>query len=46
MVNTELFVLAAVTVTPAPPAVTVPVPVPLDPTITLPSARVLGDTLS
>jgi hypothetical protein len=41
-----LFVLAAVTVTLAPLAVSVPVAVLLDPTTTLPSGRVLGDTLS
>jgi hypothetical protein len=46
MVNTELFVLAAVTVTLAPLAVSVPVAVPLEPTVTFPKARVLGDTLS
>jgi len=46
MVKTELFVLAAVTVTLAPMAVSVPVAVPLDPTTTLPSGRVVGDTPS
>jgi hypothetical protein len=46
MIKTELFVLAAVTVTLAPLAVSVPVAVPLEPTVTLPRARVLGDTLS
>jgi hypothetical protein len=46
MVNTELFGLAAVTVTLAPLAVNVPVAVPLDPTTTLPRGRVLGDTPS
>jgi hypothetical protein len=46
IVNTELFVPAAVTVTLAPLALTVPVAVPLDPTVTLPSGRVVGETLS
>jgi hypothetical protein len=46
MVNTELFVVAAVTVTVAPLAVSVPVAVPLEPTVTLPKARVPGDTVS
>ncbi len=46
IVKTELFVLAPVTVTVAPLAVKLPVAVPLDPTITLPSGRVLGDTVS
>jgi len=45
-VKAELFVLAAVTVTVAPLAVNVPLAVPLDPTMTLPSARVDGDALS
>lgn len=44
--NTELLVLAAVTVTLAPVAVSVPDAVPLDPTVTLPSESVVGDTLS
>lgn len=44
-VNTELLVVAAVTVTVAPLAVKVPVAVPLEPTVTLPRARVAGDTL-
>jgi len=46
IVKAELFVLAAVTVTLAPLAVSVPVAVPLEPTVTLPRGRVLGDTLS
>ncbi len=46
MVNTELFVLAPVTVTLAPLALTVPVAVPLDPTVTFPSGSVPGETLS
>ena len=40
--NTELFVLAAVTVTAAPLAVNVPEAVPLFPTVTLPRLRVAG----
>src|SRR5262249_12814192 len=44
--KTELFVLAAVTVTLAPLAVSVPDPVPLVPTTTLPSASVSGATVS
>lgn len=40
--NTELFVVAAVTVTLAPLAVRVPDPVPLVPTTTLPNAIVVG----
>ena len=46
MVKAELFVEAAVTVTAAPVAVKVPVAVPLEPTVTLPRGKVLGDTLS
>jgi hypothetical protein len=44
--NTELFVLAAVTVTLAPLAVRLPDPVPLVPTTTLPMPRVPGATVS
>ncbi len=44
--NTELFVLAAVTVTVAPLALRVPAAVPLEPTWTLPRARVAGETVS
>ena len=44
--NTELFVVAAVTVTLAPVAVRVPVAVPLVPTTTLPRSRVVGVTVS
>lgn len=40
--KTELFVLAAVTLTLAPLAVRVPEPVPLVPTTTLPNPRVVG----
>jgi len=46
IVKTELLVLAAVTVTLAPLALRVPVAVPLDPTVTLPTLRVVGDTVS
>jgi len=42
--NTELLVLAAVTVTLAPLAESVPLPVPLVPTVTLPMASVAGLT--
>jgi len=44
--KTELFVLAAVTVTVPPVAVSVPVAVPLDPTTTIPNPRLDGETLS
>jgi len=44
--NTELFVLAVVTVTLAPLAVRVPVTVPLFPTTTLPKGNVVGLTVS
>jgi hypothetical protein len=44
--NAALLELAAVTVTLAPLAVNVPVPVPLLPRVTLPSARVVGATVS
>lgn len=44
MLNAELFVLAAVTVTLPPLAVKLPEAVPLCPTTTLPSARVAGVT--
>jgi len=44
--KTELFVLAAVTVTFPPVAVSVPVAVPLEPTATLPNPRLVGETLS
>jgi SpoU rRNA methylase family enzyme len=44
--NTELFELAAVTVTLAPLAVKLPDAVPLVPTTTLPKARVVGLTVS
>ena len=44
--NTELFVLAAVTVTLAPLAVRLPVAVPLVPSTTLPSPIVVGVTAS
>ncbi len=44
--NTELFVLAALTVTLAPLAVKLPEAVPLVPTTTLPNPRVAGATLS
>jgi len=46
IVKTELFVLAAVTVTVPPVAVSVPVAVPLDPTTTIPNPRLDGETLS
>jgi hypothetical protein len=46
MLNTELFVLAAVTVTLAPLAVRLPDAVPLVPTTTLPTPSVVGATLS
>ena len=46
IVKAELFVVAAVTVTLAPLAVKVPVAVPLDPTVTLPSGNVAGETVS
>jgi hypothetical protein len=46
MVNAELFVLAADTITLAPTALKVPVLVPLEPTVTFPSASVAGDTFS
>ena len=45
-VNAALFALAEVTVTLAPEAVKLPEPDPLVPTTTLPSARVVGETLS
>jgi len=46
IVKAALFVPAAVTVTLALLAVNVPVAVPLEPTVTLPNARVLGETAS
>ena len=46
MVNAELFVPAADTITLAPAALTVPVAVPLEPTVTFPSPSVAGDTVS
>ena len=44
--NTELFVLAAVTVTSAPLAVRLPDAVPLLPSTTLPRGRVVGVTVN
>ena len=44
--NTELFELAAVTVTFAPLALSVPEAVPLSPTVTLPRSRVAGLTVN
>lgn len=46
IVKTELFKLAAVTLTVAPVAVSVPDAVPFVPTTTLPTARVVGLTVS
>ena len=46
MLNAELFVLAALTVTLVPLAVSVPVALPLVPTTTLPRPSVPGETAS
>lgn len=46
ILKAELFVVAADTITLAPTALKVPVAVPLEPTVTLPSPSVAGDTLS
>jgi hypothetical protein len=46
IVNTELFVLAPVTVTLAPLAVRVPLAVPLEPTVTSPNASEPGETVN
>ncbi len=46
IVNAELFVLAAVTVTLDPLALKLPEAVPLEPSTTLPTANVEGETLS
>src|SRR5579872_4350325 len=42
ILNAELLLLTALTITVAPPAVRLPDAVPLEPTTTLPSARVVG----